>query len=333
MFSKRSIVLSDVEGKSNKKAVLCLQEDGGKVTGTVRLYNFAKEPAGILSLGFFVENKVSKAGLTLKSRMLYEFFLDFDKLPNKFSCAVVNFQNAQAAPILYGSSEGSDDNIYADIITEISNDASLKNTRNVLDKFGVDFDEEEKRQIEEEVEKQCDLCENCVYKKHFYETAKTEDFDEKQQKNAEILQKNAQKSDFSENYTVFENEITENKPQFENKLQKNQDLFYDRLKPQIDKLFEKNLPETQLQELIPYSKWVKVDFEDDGDFFVFGILYDEKNSPKCICYGVPAVFEEGPPQELDGYPIWLPLDDQHGFGYWMTYQDAATGEPIKAILD
>ena len=99
------------------------------------------------------------------------------------------------------------------------------------------------------------------------------------------------------------------------------------------KLFENNPAESNLQNLCPSSKWVKVEYEDEGDFFVFGLLYDEDGNVKYVCYGVPAVFDENPPEELAGYPIWLPLDDEKGFGYWMTYQDAVTGEPLKAILD
>ena len=112
-------------------------------------------------------------------------------------------------------------------------------------------------------------------------------------------------------------------------------MFLDRLKPQIDKMFEENPTETMLQNLIPSSKWVKVEYEDDGDFYVLGLLYDDEDNIKYVCYGVPAVFEEDPPKELSGYPIWFPLDKENskGFGYWLTYQDASTGEPVKAIME
>ena len=86
--------------------------------------------------------------------------------------------------------------------------------------------------------------------------------------------------------------------------------------------------------MIPASKWVKVEYEDDGDFYVFGLLY-EGEKIKYVCYGVPAIYEDEPPQELTGYPIFLPLDKNNlkGFGYWLTYQDAETGEPVKAIIE
>ncbi len=312
MIRKKSVVLSDTEN-SNKKAVLSLEEDGSLLHGTLRLYNFSGDLGGISSLGFYINKKVYKAGLTLKSPMLYEFFLDQDEVPEVFSCAVINFQNAKGKAILYGSTDGNDD-VYANIMEEISKDNSFANTQSVLDKYGVDYEEDEKKTIEKEIDhamkdEEClGHCEECVYKKYFYEHNMVESKSEK-----------------------VEEEPEEKKESTEVEIP----AFLNRLKPQIDKLFESNPIENNLQNLIPNSKWVKVDYEDDGDFYVFGLLSDEKGQVKYVCYGVPAVFEDEAPKELSGYPIWVPLDKskQQGFGYWLTYQDAGTGEPIKAIIE
>ena len=298
MKNQKSIVLSDTEN-SNKKAVLTLQEHENGIDGTLRLYNFSREIDGITSLGFYVNKKVYKAGLTLKSHMLYEFFIDLKHIPNAFSCAVINFVNAEPKPILYGSSDGNDDDIYGSIISELSQDKSFSHAQNVLDKYDVNFEEAEKREIDKKIDDElCKKdCANCVYKKYFFEHQQTE---------------------------KVEAEQVKDKP-----------LFFDKIKPQVEKLFQDNPIEEHLQEIIPDSKFVKVEYEDDGDFYVFGLLFDENNEIKYVCYGVPAVFEEEPPKELSGYPIWTPLDRENanGFGYWLTYQDAKTGEPIKAIID
>lgn len=329
MLKRKSIVLSDISNNSSKKAVLSLEEDGTGVKGTLRLYNFPFELSGISSLGFYVDQKVYKAGLTYKSHMLYDFFLSINELPNKFSCAVVNFQNAVATPILYGSSEGNNENIYGSIISEIAKDNSLKNTKQTLDSFGVDFDEEEKKQIEKEIDSalcddSCGNCSDCVYKKYFYENQPHEE---------ETVSTNSLHKE--ETVDLVDKNVQEPAKENERKEEENEIIFIDKLKPQIDKLFETNPMEDNLQKLIPYSKWVKVEYEDDGDFYVFGLLYDEHDNVRYVCYGVPAVFEEEPPKELSGYPIWLPLDkdNMRGFGYWLTYQDATTGEPVKAIID
>lgn len=320
MLKKKSIVLSDLNGGSNKKAVLTLEEDGIGLHGTLRLYNFTQQLSGILSLGFYVDKKVYKSGLTMKANMLYDFYLSLQGIPNKFSCAVVNFQNAEATPILYGTSEGCADDIYGSIVAEISNDNSLQNTKKVLDSYGVDFDDEEKAVIEKEIDAaMCSQnCANCEYKKFFFENAGSVESLAKEEKKEPSKIEEPRKEEKKEEVKT-ENEI----------------LFFDKLKPQIDKLFEDNPVEDSLQTLIPSSKWVKVDYENDGDFYVFGLLYDEDGSVRYVCYGVPAVFEEEPPKELAGYPIWLPLNknNKEGFGYWLTYQDASTGEPVKAIME
>lgn len=316
MFKRKSIVLSGTDD-SEKKAVMSLQENEYGISGTLRLYNFPRELSGISSLGLYVEQKVYKAGLTFKSGMLYEFFVALNKIPYKFSCAVVNFQNAEAKPILYGSSEGSEDEIYADIINEISKNNTMANTQAVLDEHEVDFDRQEKEEVEKEIdkalcEKECESCANCIYKQYFY------------QQQAQSLSTEKEEKPVEEKPVEIPKEETEEEV-----------IFFDKLKPQIDRLFASNPVEKNLQNLIPSSKWVKVEYEDDGDFYVFGLLYDDNENVQYVCYGVPAVFEEQPPKELSGYPIWLPLDRENrkGFGYWLTYQDASTGEPVKAIVD
>lgn len=311
MLRRKSVVLSSPDKNANEKAVLTLEEDKIGISGMLRLYNFSHDLSGVSSLGVYANQKVYKAGLTNRSRMLYEFFIDLDSIPNKFSCAVVNFQNATAKPILFGSSEQNSDDIYSSIISEIAEDNSIENAKNVLDKYGVDFDEEEKKEIEQEIDKamceDCADCKNCVYKKYFYENVQAE----KQDTTTALTEEKEESAEVEE--------IS----------------FLEKLKPQIDKLFKENPVEENLQSLIPSSKWAKVEYQDDGDFYVLGLLYDDAGNVKYVCYGVPAVFEENPPKELSGFPIWLPLNDDNkeGFGYWLTYQDASTGEPIKAILD
>lgn len=319
MISKKSIVLSDVNNASNKKAVLTLEKKEDDIFGTVRFYNFPAENMGLLTLGFYVNDKVIKSGLTRKANSLYSFMLGEDFISSKFSCAVIEFNEAKAVPILYGSSEGRDENVYASIINELASNNSMKNVKKVLDENGIDYDEDEKTEIESEIDKcmECENCANCFYKNYFYESNKTE-----------VLQN--EKTDDAVNGNLKEVIPEENHHEeiF------NEDSFVGKLKPQIDKLFEKNPIEKNLEEMIPNSKFVKIEYEDDGDFYVFGLLY-ENNRIKYVCYGVPAVYEESPPNELSGYPTFLPLnkDDEKGFGYWLTYQDAETGEPVKAVID
>ena len=306
-MTKRSIVLSDINGNSPLKAVLTLERKDDDVEGMIRFYNFPIEYEGLLTLGFNVDNEVIKSGLTKKANSLYTFFLSKDFIDKKFSCAVISFKEAEAKPLLYGSTNGREEEIYANIISELSRNSNIENVERVLDRYGVEYDEEEQKEIDDKID-ECmkeNKCSKCFYKEQFYSKVQSEE-----EKKEELV----------------EEEVKEPKEEKEN--------FYFKLKPQIDKLFENNPIEKNLEDLIPSSKWVKVEYEDDGDFYVFGLLYEGKDI-KYVCYGVPAIFEDEPPKELSGFPIFLPLDknNKKGFGYWLTYQDAETGEPIKAVIE
>ena len=307
-MNKRSIVLSDINGNSSVKAVLTLERKEDDIEGMIRFYNLPYEFEGLLTLGFYVENKVIKSGLTKKSNSLYTFFLSEDFIEKNFSCAVIIFKEAEAKPLLYGSTNGRQEEVYANIINELSTNSNVENVEKVLDKYGLYYDEEEQKEIDAKID-ECmeeNKCSKCVYKEQFFSKVQSEE-----------KLKNDDATEETEEIQVEE-----------------KDNFYFKLKPQIDKLFENNPIEKNLEEMIPSSKWVKVEYEDDGDFYVFGLRY-EGDVIKYVCYGVPAIFEEEPPKELSGYPIFLPLDknNQKGFGYWLTYQDAETGEPIKAVID
>lgn len=308
-MNKRSIVLSDINGNSSVKAVLTLERKEDDIEGMIRFYNLPYEFEGLLTLGFYVENKVIKSGLTKKSNSLYTFFLSEDFIEKNFSCAVIIFKEAEAKPLLYGSTNGRQEEVYANIINELSTNSKVENVEKVLDKYGLYYDEEEQKEIDAKID-ECmeeNKCSKCVYKEQFFSKVQSEE----KLKNDEAIEEETEEIQAEE-----------------------KDNFYFKLKPQIDKLFENNPIEKNLEEMIPSSKWVKVEYEDDGDFYVFGLLY-EGDVIKYVCYGVPAIFEEEPPKELSGYPIFLPLDknNQKGFGYWLTYQDAETGEPIKAVID
>ncbi|MCL2599174.1 MAG: hypothetical protein FWD76_04620 [Firmicutes bacterium] len=110
--------------------------------------------------------------------------------------------------------------------------------------------------------------------------------------------------------------------------QKNAPLsFYDRLSVQIEKLFETYQRETELEKLLPDTKWCKIDFDNNGRYYCIGLV---GKKPDYICYAVPSPYTPLPPPELDGYCQWLPLQPMHpkGKGYWVLYQDAYSGESV-----
>lgn len=296
MFLKKSVVLSGTQNGS-EKAVMSLEKNNDVYDGRLRLYNFATEPSGILSIGFYDNNKVIKAGLSRVSSMLYTFKLDASSDFDEFSCAVVNFYNGDLKPLLYGNTQGAENNIekLSKVMnSEFDGNLTVENTKKVLDENGIDYDDELKEEIEKEIDDNMSTdCLNCKYRKAFYEKndVKTEKLDEKQN-------------------------------------------FFNEIKAQIDLLFKNNEKEEFLEKLIPNSKWVKVEYEESGDYYILGLIY-ENDELVYIVYGVPGVYQKNPPKEISGYPVWFPLDQSkpESFGYWLSYQDANTGESIKAVVE
>lgn len=303
MLSKKSIVLNGVSEK-DKRAVLSLECDGEMASGSLRLYNFGTEPRGIISLGIYHNNEVIKAGLTHKGGMLFNFSCNLTSIPTSFSCAVVNFLDGEPKPILYGNSDGygGEEMVFNEVISSLSKAQNISDVENILDRHEVDYEDNLKEEIENNIdlclrEGACSDCENCQYKKFYYNSFNLLNEDKIDEK-------------------IIQNE-----------------KFYIEMKPQIDELFANNPSEDYLENLIPNSKWVKVSLESGEDYYVLGLIYEENNL-KYICYGVPGVFQKNAPRELSGYPVWFPLDEERpqGFGYWLSYQDADSGESVKAVV-
>lgn len=103
--------------------------------------------------------------------------------------------------------------------------------------------------------------------------------------------------------------------------------FYEQAAPQIDKLFRDNPHHAELEKLLPDTRWVRVDF-DGKSYYAVGLIGAR---PDFVGYAVPAAYTPEPPEELDGYAVWVPRDPAGpaGDGYWVMYQDAVTGASVK----
>lgn len=101
--------------------------------------------------------------------------------------------------------------------------------------------------------------------------------------------------------------------------------FFDRIADKIEKLFEENRPDAELSQLIPESRWARVNTEDG--WYVVGIVGDPA---EFICYGIPDDNASDPPAEDEGCRQWLEVE-KGGRGYWMMYQSAENGETLTAI--
>ncbi len=293
MIYKKSAVLTSVCG-GKEKAVVTLECDGGETIGNVRLYNFDKEPDGVLSLGFLSEGNVLKAGLVRENNAFYTFKMAGQKNLNAFSCALVNFAQGEAKPLLMGASGGVSKNEekLCNSLCIFDQKTSVESVTSVLNENEIYLEEQEEidRLIECEINEDCESkCADCKYRDAFFK---------------------------------LEDDMTP--------APEPQPTFYDDIKEQIDTLFEKYPEEEILKQIIPDSKWVKIDYEEKGEYYVVGLLYED-GKIKYVCYGVPSIYSNEPPEDIKGFSQWLPVDSEreNGFGYWITYQDAKTGENVK----
>ncbi|MCI8413692.1 MAG: hypothetical protein HFE47_06350 [Clostridia bacterium] len=101
--------------------------------------------------------------------------------------------------------------------------------------------------------------------------------------------------------------------------------FYASVKAQLDKLFADGERFAPLERALPGTKWVRVNYDDSGRYYVVGLI---GNVPEYIAYGVPGVYGETP-AAFEGADF-VPLDSQNpaGEGFWVLFQSAETGKEI-----
>ena len=105
------------------------------------------------------------------------------------------------------------------------------------------------------------------------------------------------------------------------------DNFWDCNKESFMEILNNNPENLTLSALIPGSVWVDITDEN----YIFGIIYDENNFPMYLCYGFSLPWSETPPENLEGYCQWIPLDflAPHDEGFWVIYINAKTGERVR----
>lgn len=293
MYIRKTLIMSPIDNSQNK-AVCNIEKERDGFAGTLRLYNFKNEPDGILTLAFLCDGKVIKSGLTKKSSMLYKFqteeCLDIEKL----SCAVMQVSKGQLQPILYGSSKNAkisqSELRLASSLSLIDEEMNVEAIEKHLNDKEIYL--EDQNEIDKEIDLHMGECEECNEK--------------------------CSSCKYREAFYKLEEQPAE------------KNNFLDGINDQLDYLFEKYPEEEFLAQIFPHSKWVKIDYENNGDYYVVGVIYEDENI-KYVCYGIPGVWQETPPDELKGFSKWLPLDTDKPkeYGYWLSYQDAESGENIE----
>jgi len=344
---RKLIILKPVNNVG--KGVIKLESLGGKIKGLINI----SEPKGNYRLG--VRVGYSRLYEYEMNGLNYDFRLDDDmNLSDKIECLVVD--NNSLKPVLYGSSDGKgvniekmesmftkDRNLFGETSEEVevrrSGEPEIaratftefmeekpvkKETDTEMFYVAPKENKKEKEGKKEEViekKKEEEVKEDRKEEKEETKEVKKEIIEEKKEEINEE-KKDELKEEYKEKIKEFKEDV---KKEFKPKSKEPDEDFFNSIKPQLDELFRCYPADKDLMRAVPDSKWVRVNYEND-DYYVVGILYNGQRATH-ICYGVPGVYTIRPKQKSE----WLPLDymDPEGNGYWMIFQDAATGKTIE----
>ncbi len=107
----------------------------------------------------------------------------------------------------------------------------------------------------------------------------------------------------------------------------NSNAFYLSVKQKLDNLFKTHAPFLPLSEIVPFSKWIKIEY-DKNSHYVVGLIYKDAY-PAFIVYGVPGIrFEK--PKVFSSRSQFLPVSlfECTQNGYWCIFQSANDGQII-----
>ena len=296
------------------------------------------------ALGIKQKEDILKIPLDIKNNICSFNLPKNFKFENNFFCAVVDVTNIFCPEIILSGS-----------INELSHNVMIENAfiQNKPEKVEELYEEEKEEQIEKIIDKNLeddlnttyyDSCSKCKYRQAFYDDVEscscicnTDKKIKENKNNISLLNDN----DINELKNDAENKALKQPLEEEfikdDKEYKNEDVlsFYHQIKPQIDSLFVKYKNEELLESIISNSKWIKVEYENNEEFYVLGLVYnDDLTMVEYISYGIPSQDNLNPPEELKEYAQWLPIDfdNQKYKGYWIVYQEAKNGETIKVNM-
>lgn len=308
----KNIILTSAIDNENYKGYVTLENTSEKILVSIKTYNLPKT-GNKRVLGVLIDGELYKVTLNGEDSYIIDKKTD---LNNKISVVLLEIQNMNSKILIWGSNETSrvwQNSITTNLQLESNNkEKNIENTKiletNEEDKVATNF-----------IEK--------VYKESKDEDYETDEFIEN------LVTQNLMKEDCVEDYySNFEEEKT--KENLQENVTSNKSEFFASIESQIEQLLTTYEEEKALEEIIPNSKFVKVDLENNGNFYIFGVIH-QNNDIKYIVYGLPGEYSVKPDDEYSKFYQWLPLNQENpeGYGYYLMYQDAENGNQIEMIIE
>ncbi len=353
----KTIILSNSQNlnSNSPKGILTLTKENRTIKGKIRLYNIISLPVGA-KLGLYINQTVHTCALTKRPNH-YEFDLNVDAdITQNIYCALIDNSNMDKKVLLEG---GSFNGFYFtdspfDAVLEAKDeqleqtiDSALQQTEDCAQCSCADCEykkyfyanylssaEKSQSPIHNKENSntlnaglvangdvppandeppQQDLLDNI--QSSVVEMLENEIIDDVHQLGKKILQTNPKTEDTSTLSNQNDAQTNES-TQFLN------DIIY-----QLDEMLNSNPEDELLNNIIPNSRFVRVESESP---YVLGVIY-ENDHLKYIAYGVPAQYNTLPPADLGDNYQWLPLNprDVMSDGYFMIYQDAVNGNIVE----
>lgn len=324
MIDKKSIILSKLNN-NEEKAIVGFKKENNNILGYVKFYNLKENIDGIITLVIMQNGKLNKVGLLINNN--YCTFKTNFELENSFSVAIIKTTNGNSTPLYFGATndiENQKTKFFSRLDLFEKDNFSINDAKELLESNGLYKEKAKKLETTLKTNETTEYFESDFYDDYNeVESLITKNLQESNVLKCQLNNENYLENSLFEN---IENSITDNQEELEQK----DSPFYNQIQDQINSLMKKYGEEEILENLIPNSTWVKVDFGNDGEYYVLGLI-KENDTVKTICYGVPGVFNVKPPKELEEVSQWLPInpDDPTGFGYYISYQNAINGENIK----
>lgn len=313
MIDKKSIILSKLDN-SDEKAIVGFKNENNNISGYIKFYNLKQPINGLVTLAIMQNNNINKIGLVVNNN--YCTFKTNFNMCDTFSTAIINTIDGKSTPLYFGATndiENQKTKFFSRLDLFEKDNFTINDAKDLLESNGL-YNKEKAKKLETSIEDKKEAQE--YFESDFYD-----DYNEVESLITKSLKDEELENDFKEK----DDELLNDKEIIENKT-----TFYSQIEDQINVLMKKYGEEEILENLIPNSTWVKVDFGEDGEYYVLGLI-KENDIVKSICYGVPGVYNVKPPKELEEVSQWLPINsnDPTGFGYYISYQDAKNGENIK----
>ena len=291
---KKTIILADNDKSNRGLATLVLEKSNKGNFATIKAYNLKNNGKDFV-LGMNCNGKnFLKQNITFLNDT-YMFRLPNNiSLDSKIACVLSNRKN----PILWGSTSNVVGEYKSKICDWIENDDKERVDNNIED-------------IKKELSQKIQSTNDSIKTAQLFESPKEDELDEQ-------ITKIVNTKNIAE---IFNDET---------KSTENNTPFFDRIKDEVLDLFNKYPQDSELENIIPNSKWVKIDYENNGHYYVLGLIYEE-GELKYLAYGIPQGTRGQMPDELIGYGRWIPLDAENvdAGGYYMVYQDVKTGKNIE----